>query len=224
MLDGETVQLEDGRELRLAGIRVPRPPLDRPAGAGRPIAERARALLDELVLGQDLRLDFAGARSDRHGRVLAHAYGPNEVWLQGALLSAGLARVDSRVDGRALVAEMLALEKAARADGRGMWRSRSYAVRQADDAQRYTGSFQLVEGRVLDVAVVRGRAFLNFGEDWRRDFTVSLLPEVRRRFESEGTDPRAYRGRRVRVRGWVTWWNGALIEVTHPEQIEMLDD
>ena len=224
VLDGETLRLEDGRELRLSGIRAPRNPLDRPADTVWRFAERSRALLGALVLGQELRLAFDGARSDRHGRVLAHAYGRDEVWLQGALLSAGLARVDSRADGRALVEEMLALERVARDAGRGMWRSRLYAVRQAGDAERHSGSFELVEGRVLAVAVVRGRAFLNFGEDWRRDFTVSLLPDVRRRFEAEGVDPRGYDRRRVRVRGWITWWNGALIEVTHPEQIEVLED
>ncbi len=224
VLDGETLRLEDGRELRLAGIRVPRVPSDRPADAARRYAERARALLGKLVLGRELRLAFAGGRRDRHGRVLAHAYGPDEVWLQGALLTAGLARVDSRVDDRTLVAEMLALEGAARAAGRGLWRSRRYAVRQAEDVGRHIASFQLVEGRVRAVAVVRGRAFLNFGDDWREDFTVSLVPEVRRRFESEGVDPRSYRGKRIRVRGWVASWNGALIEATHPEQIELLND
>ena len=52
---------------------------------------------------------------------------------------------------------------------------------------------------MLEVAVVRGRAYLNFGEDWRRDFTITLSPEARRRFESEGMAPSVYRRRRVRV-------------------------
>jgi len=29
-------------------------------------------------------------------------------------------------------------------------------------------------------------------------------------------------GRRVRVRGFIRWWNGPIIEVSHPEQIEVL--
>jgi len=29
-------------------------------------------------------------------------------------------------------------------------------------------------------------------------------------------------GKRVRVRGFLRWWQGAIIEVDHPEQIEVL--
>ena len=96
-------------------------------------------------------------------------------------------------------------------------------TRDAEAAGGHLGSFQLVEGRVLEAAVVRGRAYLNFGADWREDFTVTLAPKVRRRFEAEGIDPRDYRGTRLRVRGWLKSYNGPMIEVTHPEQIEVLE-
>ena len=33
---------------------------------------------------------------------------------------------------------------------------------------------------------------------------------------------RALEGRISRVRGWIKWWNGPMIELTHPEQIEVL--
>ena len=79
-----------------------------------------------------------------------------------------------------------------------------------------------IEGRVLDAAVVRGRVYLNYGADWRSDFTVTLAPKVRRAFEAEGLDPEAYEGRTLRVRGWLKSFNGPMIEVTHPEQIELL--
>ena len=40
----------------------------------------------------------------------------------------------------------------------------------------------------------------------------------------EGFDLAAYDGRRVRVRGWLKSLNGPMIEVTHPEQIEVLEE
>ena len=86
----------------------------------------------------------------------------------------------------------------------------------------HLNSFQLVEGRVLDAARVRTRAHLNFGPDWRTDFTVTLDARARRLFRDAGFDPLALEGRRVRVRGWLREFNGLLIDSTHPEQIEVL--
>ncbi|MDX1711308.1 MAG: hypothetical protein R3316_09250 [Rhodovibrionaceae bacterium] len=77
---------------------------------------------------------------------------------------------------------------------------------------------------MADAADVRGRVYLNYGEDWRRDFTVTLDRKTAARFRDEGIDPLAYEGRRLRVRGWVKSFNGPMIEVTHPEQIEVLSE
>ena len=163
---------------------------------------------------------------DRHGRLLAQLYTAggdgSELWIQGLLIEAGMARVYSFADNRDLVPEMLASESRARTERRGIWGHPYYAIRDPEAADAHIGSFQLVEGRVLEAAVVRGRAYLNFGADWREDFTITLAPDVRRRFEAEGIDPRDYQAARVRVRGWLKSFNGPMIEVTHPEQIEVL--
>jgi endonuclease YncB( thermonuclease family) len=224
IVDGDTVVLSDGRQVRLVGIQAPKLPLGRPDFQPWPLADEAKAALSRLALGGEVRLGFGGRRGDRHGRLLAHLYDGDGRWLQGALLEQGLARVYSFADNRALVVEMLAYERRARADRRGIWRVPFYAIREAGEVWRDVGSFQLVEGRVEAAAEVRGRVYLNYGADWRSDFTVTLAPAVRRRFEAEGIDPLAYEGRRLRVRGWVTSYNGPMIEVSHPEQIEVLDD
>jgi hypothetical protein len=77
---------------------------------------------------------------------------------------------------------------------------------------------------VLKAALVKGRVYLNFGADWKSDFTVTLAPAVRRVFEAEGIDPLVYDGKRVRVRGWIESYNGPMIEASHPEQIEVIED
>jgi len=226
IVDGDTLVLEDGRQVRLVGIQAPKLPLGRANFETWPLAEEAKAALDALALGRPLRLAYGGRRMDRHGRLLAHLYATEdkgaERWIQGALLEQGMARVYSFADNRALVPEMLALETRARAQRRGIWAHPYYAIRDPEAAGAHIGSFQLVEGRVLEAAVVRGRAYLNFGADWREDFTITLAPEVRRRFEAESIDPRDYQAARVRVRGWLKSFNGPMIEVTHPEQIEVL--
>ena len=117
---------------------------------------------------------------------------------------------------------MLSLEAGARARAIGLWADRRNAVVEADQAERAIGRFALVEGRVLKAVDVRGRIFLNFGEDWRRDFSVLFEVKAARLARTAGRDPRGLQGKRIRVRGLVRSYNGPLIEATHPEQIEIL--
>jgi len=226
VIDGDTVILKDGREVRLVGIQAPKLPLGRPNFSTWPLAGDAKAYLEGIGQGRDVEVAFGGARMDRHGRVLAHLYADGGTWIQGEMLRAGLARVYSFVDNRSLVADMLALEKEARAAGRGIWSHPFYQIRDA--AALAAGprdgmeGFQLVEGRVLAVGDTRARSFLNFGENWNSDFTVVIDKRTRRLFAEEDLAPEDYEGLRVRVRGWVRFFNGPTIEVTHPEQIELL--
>jgi hypothetical protein len=84
------------------------------------------------------------------------------------------------------------------------------------------GSFQIIEGAVKDTARVRGRVYLNFGEDYRTDFTASIAPEVMKAFTADKLDLLALKGRSVRVRGYLRDFNGPSMDLTHPEQIEVL--
>jgi hypothetical protein len=115
---------------------------------------------------------------------------------------------------------MLELEAQARERKRGIWGLDFYAVIAPEDAARAIGTFQVVEGQVLDAAKVKGRTYLNFGPDWRTNFTVTIPPGTARLFRA--MKPLALEGRRIRVRGWLKSYNGPQIEATHPEQIEVL--
>ncbi len=224
VIDGDTVLLDDGEEVRLVGIQAPKLALGRPDFDAWPLAPEAREALADLVLGRRVGLAYGGRRRDRHDRLLAHLVRIDDGrWVQGALLDAGLARVYSFRDNRAAVADMLAHERRARARRRGIWAEPYYRVRAAGEAGAGLHSFQLIEGRVRAAAVVRGRGYLNFGEDWREDFTITIAPRDRRRFEAAGAIVEDYEGRLVRVRGWIKSFNGPMIEATHPEQIEILE-
>lgn len=224
VIDGDTVALQDGREVRLVGIQAPKLPLGRPGFRTWPLADAAKRTLEELALGRTVELRYGGRRMDRHGRALAHLYDTADgTWIQGEMLRRGMARVYSFPDNRALVAAMLDIERAARAAGRGIWSRPFYRILAPEEAGAAVGSFQLVEGTIREAAIVRGRGYLNFGEDWESDFTLYIAPESRRRFEAAGIDIDALDGRRVRARGWIESFNGPEIEVTHPEQLELLE-
>ena len=209
VVDGATLRLEDGRELRLAGIDPPRPPL----------AETARARLRALAGGVELRLQHLG--EDRHGRILAQVRA-GDAWLQGELVRLGLARVHTTLDTRIDAPALLRLEAAAREAGEGIWGRPDYQVRTPDSVARHLDSFQIVEGVVADAGRGRGNLFLNFGPDRKTDFTVRIPAAAAKLFREVGLDPLSLRGERIRVRGWVRRWDGPLIDATHPEQVERL--
>jgi endonuclease YncB( thermonuclease family) len=219
VVDGGEIALADGRQVRLVGIEAPHPAAAHVRAW--PYAAEAKAALEKLVLGREVELRFAGNRRDRYGRILAHVF-VGKRWVQGEMIRRGLARVASAADNRLGVAEMLAREERARQAQRGIWRDRFYAVRAADEAGRYGGSFQIVEGAVVDTARVEGQLFVNFGDDWRTAFSLRLPLETLRLFRAEGIDAAALKGTRLRVRGWIRGSERPIIDVSHPEQIERL--
>lgn len=230
VIDGDTVVLETpvmgAAQVRLVGIQAPKLPLGRKNFPVWPLAAEAKSLLAALVDGQTLTLSFGGAEKDRHGRLLAHLNRPDGTWVQGVMLKRGMARVYSFPDNRAAVAAMLALEIDARKARRGIWGLRYYAVRGPDNLRelsRLAGTFQLIEGRITAAARIKGRVYLNFGENWRKDFTITIQGKAGRLFRKLGVDPLDLEGRRVRVRGWLKLFNGPMIEASHPEQIEVVE-
>ena len=121
IVDGDTLILDTGKQVRLVGLQAPKLPLGRPNFEAWPLSDEAATVLRELTLGKSLSLAYGGRRMDRHGRLLAHLYDADGSWIQGAMLRRGMARVYSFSDNRSLVAEMLAIEGQARAARRGIW-------------------------------------------------------------------------------------------------------
>ena len=184
--------------------------------------EVARAV--EIGDGDTLVLAYGGARQDRHERLLAHLFRTgDDLWVQGEMLRLGMARVYSFPDNRAAVADMLALEREARAARRGIWAHPYYRILDHREAGSHIDSFQLVEGTVLKAERKGARLYLNFAADYRSDFTITIERRAGRLFEEMNIDPLTLAGRTIRVRGWLKEWNGPMIEATHPEQIEVLE-
>ena len=143
------------------------------------------------------------------------------------MVARGLARVYSFADNRACTPELLAAESEARAKRLGVWGSSAYRIVAAVDLEpldRLIHTYQLVEGRVVAVGEGRIRIYLNFAQDWRRDFTLSVDRKDLSAFAAAGIDLRSLAGKRVRVQGTLAWRNGPIIEASHPEQIELLPE
>jgi micrococcal nuclease len=116
--DGDTLILDTGVIVRLAGIDAPELASgDRPAQA---YAEQAREALRELLGGGLVRIEPTGPGRDRHGRILAHVLAPDGKSLNKAMVEWGLAFVythehDPRTGG------LLQAQSEAMKLGRGFW-------------------------------------------------------------------------------------------------------
>jgi endonuclease YncB( thermonuclease family) len=227
VLDGDTLLIDPSaggrQEVRLAGVQAPKPFPDGSEGWLVKHAEAAFRGLSELADGAALILIVPEQRTNRYGQLLAQAHRADGLWLQGEMLRRGLVRVQTLPATSAHADEMLAIEAQARREGRGIWADPRFAVRTPEALSRDIGTFQVVEGTVQRTARVKSRIYLNFGEDWRSDFTVSMTPRLAAAFAASGIEVMALAGRGVRVRGWLDSLNGPLIELTHREQLELVD-
>tara|TARA_R110002073_G_scaffold58777_2_gene148695 strand:+ start:4871 stop:5722 length:852 start_codon:yes stop_codon:yes gene_type:complete len=222
--DGDTVILEDNSRVRLVGLQAPKLPLGRKNHPPWPLAQESKRALEKLVLGQYVTLYYGGAERDRYGRALAHLFRDDGLWVQEEMLNHGMARVYSFADNRALVTEMLNREQQARRRQDGIWALDFYAPRTPAEGLPQRNRFQLVQAIVRHVAKVRGTYYLNFGDDWKTDFTIVIKSPAARLFHKTGHAPESYKNKKIEIRGWLKTYNGPMIEASHPEQIMIIDE
>jgi endonuclease YncB( thermonuclease family) len=251
IIDATSLQLADGRIIRLVGIGVPHRPsepdrADDPDTATAPTSvpndvdpiDAARSELRTLLTGQTVRIAAATATPDRYGRLHARVERAGDrLSIERALVAAGLARVEPEEGDAGCARALEQVEGAARAAKRGIWASPAFAVIGADDTETRRaaiGRYVLIEGTVVSRGTSGNRHYLNFGRHFRRDFAIELvnkdtmLPRNKAkrnesRFQTEGFDSPAVVGKRVRVRGVLLPGGGGLIMPRLPEEIEWSD-
>jgi micrococcal nuclease len=198
---------------------LPAGPLDK---APQSFADQALSAIAALTRQGPLDLTAVPPKEDRYDRVRGQLFNAGGAWVQIELLRRGLARVEIAPDRWECSNELYAAEAQARANHAGIWSLPAYAIRTPDDLRADTGTFQIVQGKVVTADLKAGRVYLNFGGDWRRDFTVTIAHDDMANFRSMGVDPRAYAGQTIRVRGLVQYDNGPEIEVANPQSVEVV--
>ena len=167
---------------------------------------------------------------DRYGRRLAHLFveqGGERVWVQGELLVAGHARAYGLPGSYACMPEMLAHERVARQARHALWGNAAYAIRAARrtrELMRRRNSYEIVAGTVAKVAATKARTYINFGADWRGDFTAGIEGRVLRANPEWAKTLASLEGRRVEVRGWIQYRNGPYVDIEDPSQIAPVDE
>jgi endonuclease YncB( thermonuclease family) len=208
IIDTRTFRMDDGREVRLAGIEM--------VSAG--------AALSALIVGRSVTLRGATDAPDRYGRQPAFVFVEQAAAsVQNQLLAQGDALLSGAVTDKACAAELAAAEAAARHARRGIWAD-SAAIKNAEspgDILARIGQFTVVEGKVLSVRQAGTTTYVNFGRRWTRDFAVIISRRVLPAFEAAGISLKSLENKRIRVRGWIEARGGPRIEALQVGQIEM---
>jgi endonuclease YncB( thermonuclease family) len=212
IIDARSFRLQDGREVRLAGIE--------------PVVEkRATSALSAIIAGREVTLRGEDDTPDRYGRQPAFVYlVSSETPVQAELVARGEALVSADVTDRDCAAVLTAAEEAARRAKQGTWADPA-AIKNAEssgDILAGIGRFTLVEGKVLSVRQAGATTYLNFGRNWTRGFAATISRRMLPAFEAAGINVKSLENRRIRVRGWVEARGGPRIEVLHVGQVEVL--
>jgi endonuclease YncB( thermonuclease family) len=213
VIDARSFRLDDGREIRLAGIE----PADTDPAKG-------TAALAALIGGHDVTLRGEDDTPDRYGRQAAFVF-LAETPVQSELLRRGEALFAADLADRDCAGTLAAAEASAIEAKIGIW-SAPTAIKNAEspgDILAGIGRFTVVEGKVLSVRQAGATTYLNFGRNWTQDFAATISRRMIPAFEAAGLGPKSLENRRIRVRGFVASRGGPRIEVLRVGQIEILD-
>jgi hypothetical protein len=216
-LSASTFRASDGAEIKLAGVIGPGE--DAASLANAP-ATAARQVLARALADQPLSMAAVGV-PDRYHRIPVQLFA-GSAWIQETMVRKGLLRVSADQELGACAAPLLAAEHQAIAAMAGHWGDGAYTIRTPDQLASQRGRFEIVEGEVWRVRLLKGMAVIEFRN--ASNFQVSVpVPSVRD-FRTRRFDIRRLRNRVIRVRGWIGLDDRLSIEVVNPALIELREE
>lgn len=226
VVDGDTIETSGGVFIRYIGIDTPE--TRRRVGSEfvwdpKPYAEEAAEFNRQLVEKKRVRLEYDIERYDKYKRTLAYVF-VDDTFVNAELVKAGLGLVYTFPPNVKYTDELIVLQQKARLAGRGMWQGMKGEVLSPEQAGSFIGEIKIVEGRILSTYKSPKVTFLNFGEDYKTDFTAVIFNNNLASFARKGIDPvRDYRGKQVRVYGRIKEYGGPEIVLDNPGQIEIVE-
>jgi endonuclease YncB( thermonuclease family) len=222
-LNGKSFVLKDGTIVRLASLQVPN--IQETTGlmrAGEPMGENSQEFLQKLIAGKKLELRPEPPMIDRKGRRVAIARLADGTSVQENILRAGMGVVYPFPYNKDFLPEMLSAEKEARTAKRGIWSNLYWKPTSASTLHIEKERYQLVHGTIQKVATAGGNWYLNFGEDYKTDFT-GFIQKADYSQQFRKYDLKSLQGKTVLLRGWVYRRDGVMMDIAMPEQIEVFE-
>ncbi|UCC95403.1 MAG: thermonuclease family protein [Candidatus Omnitrophota bacterium] len=220
VIDGDTVKLSTGQLLRYIGLDTPEIRIKKEGRfyySPQPYAYEAKEYNRSLVEGKFVSVEFDVDKKDKYGRLLGYCF-IDGVFVNAKLLEEGYAVLYTYPPNVKYVDLFVSHQKQARKHKRGMWGA--YEVIEHTEAARHLNQIRTVKGRVISTYKSKNCVFLNFGRNWRTDFTVVIFNNSLDFFSQKGIDPvRYYKGKLIEVTGRIREYNGPEIIVNSPQEI-----
>jgi endonuclease YncB( thermonuclease family) len=118
VIDGDTLKLSTGEEVRLIGVDTPE--TKHPRKPVEYFGKEASAFTKQMVEGKEVRLEFDVQRKDKYKRTLAYVY-VGETMLNAELIRQGYAQVATYPPNVKYQEMFLQLQRESREAGRGLW-------------------------------------------------------------------------------------------------------
>jgi endonuclease YncB( thermonuclease family) len=210
--DGDTVELEDGRKIRLLGINTPEVQhRDKLADAG---GDEAKRWLTDKLKNTKVRLEVGVEKTDKYGRTLAHLFSEKKEHINLQLVAAGLAVVSIYPPNLHYVDELVKAQNQAEQAKLGIWRRPEYAVIPVASLTEagHSGWTRLV-GKVASIRKTRKSTYLEFHDTFEARIEnkwLDLFPDVN-----------DYVGKTIEMRGWLSKSEGHFFMlIRHPSAIK----
>lgn len=219
VFDGDSLKLNDGRQVRIIGINTPE--------QGEFLADKARQVLRQSIGGsknrQKVYMQLGQDRRDSHGRILAHLWlaDPDGSWVSPAmqLLAQGLAfhiAISPNLTYLSCYAEAETLAKAA---NKGLWARLRPIQASSRGIKR---GFAFIQGSINNI-IDKGRA----GSELvlAGDNLGLWVPAKSYRLFGGKQGLEALVGEELLVRGWVYKYKNnrrLQLEVSHPAMISVV--
>lgn len=184
----------------------------------------AVAKAKELAIGNEYNINGVSKKPNRHGNLAAIiTKNGDKKSLQEHLIENGLA-VAYFMDSSLNTKVFFAAENKARNTKLGIWGSGGLSVQDSKilqaDYQNKLGEFTIVEGRVTSFYQSKRDTYINFGDDWKTDFTVKIENKILKKFPDFSVEK--LQGKSLIVRGWLENYNGPFIKILNPANIEIM--
>lgn len=225
--DGDTVHTSDGERIRLLGIDTAEMGYRDNNGnyieQAAPKAVAAKKYLEELVLNQECTLEFDQDKKDRYGRTLAFLYRKRDkLFVNKDILSQGLAVISFYPPNLKHYDTFVKSSKQAKLDKKAIW---SLPLVAAAKAAKHINETRTVKGRIKSVYMARNYFYMNFGDDYKKDFTIGIVKRNLKYFDNlPDSIEKWYTGKIIEVTGRIYDRNGPYIQVSLPEQIKILEE
>lgn len=224
VIDGDTVRLSNGKVLRYIGLDTPETRIKRGGKfvyGPQPFSLQATNYNRSLVEGKKVKIEFDLVKKDRYGRLLGYCF-VEGVFVNAKLIEQGYAVIYTFPPNVKYSDLFYQLQVQARESQKGLWAG--YEVIDHTQANQYLNQVATVSGLVAKAYKSKKCIFLNFGNNWKTDFTVVIFPSSYDYFHQKGIDPLTfYTGKLVQVSGRVREYNGPEIIVNTPYEIEILE-